>query len=122
MSDDDWKVLIEGRIAELKAASDASREDRDPVELDQTRQGRLSRMDAMQGQAMAQASEARRAQQIARLKAALARFERGEFGDCMECGESIAEARLENDPAATLCIDCAGATESRGSSCWPRPA
>ncbi|NKI34644.1 TraR/DksA family transcriptional regulator [Wenzhouxiangella sp. XN79A] len=114
MSDDDWKVLIEGRIADLKAASDASREDRDPVELDQTRQGRLSRMDAMQGQAMAQASEARRTQQIARLKAALARLERGEFGECLACGEAIASARLRNDPSATLCIDCAGAREDRG--------
>lgn len=114
MSDDDWKVLIDARIAALKTASEASREDRDPVELDQTRQGRLSRMDAMQSQAMAQASDARRTQQIARLKAALERLARGDFGGCMECGEPIAEARLENDPAATLCIDCAGAREGHG--------
>lgn len=114
MNDMNWKAQIEARIAELKAASEASSEDRDPVELDQTRQGRLSRMDAMQGQAMAQASESRRAQQVVRLKAALARLERGEFGECSECGEPIAEARLKNDPAVTLCIDCAGAREGRG--------
>lgn len=111
MGDVDWKALIEARLAELRAASKASREDREPVELDQTRQGRLSRMDAMQGQAMAQASEVRRAQQIARLKAALQRLARGEFGECLDCGESIAEARLTNDPAVTLCIECAGARE-----------
>lgn len=111
MDDADWNALIEARIAELKAASEDSREDRAPVELDQTRQGRLSRMDAMQGQAMAQASEARRVQQIARLKGALLRLERGEFGECLECGEAIAEARLRNDPAVTLCIGCAGARE-----------
>ena len=111
MSEVDWKALIESRIAELRAASEDSREDREPVELDQTRQGRLSRMDAMQGQAMAQASEARRGQQIVRLKAALQRIESGEFGECIDCGEAIAEARLKNDPAATLCIECAGARE-----------
>ena len=112
MNDVDWKMLIESRIAELRSASEASREDRAPVELDQTRQGRLSRMDAMQGQAMAQASEARRGQQLVRLKAALQRVESGEFGECMECGDDIAEARLSNDPAVTLCIACAGARES----------
>ncbi len=111
MKEVDWKALIEARLAELRAASEASREDREPVELDQTRQGRLSRMDAMQGQAMAQASEARRGQQIVRLKAALERIGRGDFGECLECGEAIAEARLRNDPAVTLCIDCAGAKE-----------
>ena len=111
MKEVDWKALIEARLAELRAASEASREDREPVELDQTRQGRLSRMDAMQGQAMSQASEARRGQQIVRLKAALERIGRGDFGECLECGEAIAEARLRNDPAVTLCIDCAGAKE-----------
>jgi len=112
MNEVDWKMLIEARISELKAASEASRQDRDPVELDQTRQGRLSRMDAMQGQAMAKASEVRRTQQIHRLKAALARLEQGAFGECLDCGESIAAARLRADPAAALCIDCAGAKES----------
>lgn len=111
MNEADWKALIEARIAELRAASEDSREDREPVELDQTRQGRLSRMDAMQGQAMAQASEARRGQQIMRLKAALQRVESGEFGECLDCGEPIAEARMKNDPAVTLCIECAGARE-----------
>lgn len=114
MNDAEWKSRIEANITALKAASEDSREDRAPVELDQTLQGRLSRMDAMQGQAMAKASEARRTQQIARLKAALQRLERGEFGECVDCGEAISVARLENDPAVTLCIDCAAARESGG--------
>lgn len=112
MKDEEWKERIVAAIESLKAASEQSRGDRAPVELDQTLQGRLSRMDAMQGQAMAQASEARRSQQIARLKATLERLERGEFGECLDCGEAIADARLENDPATTLCIDCAAARES----------
>ncbi len=108
---DDWRRLIEKQIVELTGLSEESRDSQAPVELDQTRQGRLSRMDAMQGQAMAQATDARRRRQIAALKAALARIDNGEFGECVECGEPIAEARLNSNPAITLCIDCASARE-----------
>lgn len=108
---DDWRRLIETQIAELIDLSEESREAQAPVELDQTRQGRLSRMDAMQGQAMARATDARRRQQISALKAALARIDAGEFGECMECAEPIAAARLASNPAITLCIDCASARE-----------
>lgn len=107
----DWRRLVEKQIAELTELSEASRESQAPVELDQTRQGRLSRMDAMQGQAMAQATDARRRRQIAALKSALARIDNGEFGECIECSEPIAEARLKSNPAITLCIDCASARE-----------
>jgi len=111
MRSEQWKALIEAQIEELQDLSAQSSESRKPVELDQTMQGRLSRMDAMQGQAMAQATDARRKQQIAALKGALKRIERGEFGECLECGEAIAERRLEGNPAITLCIDCASARE-----------
>lgn len=114
MNDFEWKRLIEARIADLTEASLASREDRAPVQLDQTLQGRLSRIDAMQGQAMANATDVRRQQQIAALKGSLARLERGEFGECVECGERIAEARLNANPAVTLCIGCAQEGESAG--------
>lgn len=106
-----WRQRIEQQIVELTVLSEESAESQAPVELDQTRQGRLSRMDAMQGQAMAQATNARRLRQIAALKAALARIDNGEFGECLECGEPIAEARLKSNPAITLCIDCASALE-----------
>jgi len=108
----DFEAFIRKRIAELEDIAEFSRESSATVELDQTRQGRLSRMDALQGQAMAKAAEQRRAQQIRRLKGALTRLERGEFGECLECGEPIAEARLEADPATTLCLDCASERES----------
>jgi DnaK suppressor protein len=77
------------------------------VELDQTRQGRLSRMDAMQQQAMAAATGQRRGAELARIDAALARIEADEYGECLSCNEEIAPRRLEIDPAATLCIRCA---------------
>ena len=82
------------------------------VELDQSRMGRLSRMDAMQAQAMAQASGRRRAMMLGRVTSALVRLERGEYGTCQACDEPIHHKRLEFDPAATLCIDCAERSEA----------
>lgn len=78
-----------------------------PVELDQTRVGRLSRMDAMQMQAMALASHERREDHLNRVKEALERIEDNEYGDCLDCGQAIPIARLEIDPAIALCVHCA---------------
>ncbi|MEP0322758.1 TraR/DksA family transcriptional regulator [Bauldia litoralis] len=100
--------LIAAR-AELEALREQSAEARAPVTLDQQSVGRLSRMDALQGQAMAQAAEQRRASEMARIDAALIRIDDGSYGECLRCGEEIAEKRLEIDPAATLCVDCARA-------------
>lgn len=91
----------------LESLAESSREAGGVVELDQTRQGRLSRMDAMQQQAVAQASEGRRIHRVNRIRAALERMRRDEYGECLQCGEPIAPRRLEADPAATVCIDCA---------------
>ena len=107
----DFRALIEKRIADLEDIAESSREATATVELDQTRQGRLSRMDALQGQAMAQAAEQRRVHTLGRLRTALERIESGTFGECQECAESIAEARLKADPATLLCLDCASARE-----------
>lgn len=78
-----------------------------PVELDQTRVGRLSRMDAMQVQAMSLESKRRREIQLRKIDAALVRIDNGDFGRCIDCDEAIARQRLEFDPAATRCIRCA---------------
>ncbi|HEY7885991.1 MAG TPA: TraR/DksA C4-type zinc finger protein [Cellvibrionaceae bacterium] len=77
------------------------------VVLDQSSIGRLSRMDAMQGQAMAQESERRRERQLVEIQKALARIEADDYGYCLECGESINPKRLDIEPTATLCLDCA---------------
>ena len=100
------KRLI-GRRAELEGLGAATEESRRPVELDQTRVGRLSRMDALQEQAMAVEVERRRAIEIQRIDAALARLDSGEYGYCVACGEPIATKRLELDPTIPNCIDCA---------------
>lgn len=104
------EVLRERLLAQrevLESVAESSREAGSVVELDQTRQGRLSRMDALQQQAVAQASEGRRMLQLRRIAGALERMKRGDYGDCVRCGEPIAPPRLQADPAATLCIECA---------------
>jgi DnaK suppressor protein len=98
--------------ADLRALDEASREAGQTVELDQSRQGRLSRMDALQGQAMSIAARERRRAKLQRIEAALARIEAGSYGDCVECGEPIAPRRLELDPSTPLCIGCASEAES----------
>ncbi len=97
--------------AELQAEAAAAEGSADIVELDQSKVGRLSRMDAMQAQAMAQASGLRREATLRRIAAALKRVDEGEYGACLECGEPINQKRLEFDPTALLCIDCASRAE-----------
>lgn len=104
-----FRILLEERIAALKADTDGSAEQRKVVTLDQQSVGRLSRMDALQQQAMAQATERRRRAEIAKAEAALRAMAGDEFGYCQECGEAIEKARIEYDPALTLCFSCAKA-------------
>ena len=40
---------------------------------------------------------------------ALAKFATSNYGLCESCGKAISPARLEAQPAARLCIDCASA-------------
>jgi len=92
---------------ELQRVSSAGEDARRPVELDQTRIGRLSRMDALQDQAMALETDRRRGLEIERIEAALKRVETGDYGYCLSCGEDIPAKRLELDPSTPVCVDCA---------------
>ena len=102
-----FRELLLQRQAELEMLTETGEEASKPVELDQTRVGRLSRMDAMQGQAMSLEAKRRREYELTRIVQALKRLELGEYGECLKCGEEIAVGRLEVDPAAILCINCA---------------
>ncbi len=102
--------LLEMR-AELEKLAHEHEHDKDVVELDQTVQGRLSRMDALQVQAMAGEVARRREVELRRIDAALKRIEGDEFGWCVNCGEEIGSKRLELDPAAPNCIDCASGAD-----------
>ena len=45
--------------------------------------------------------------------AALVRMREGTYGDCLDCGITIAPARLKAYPTARRCIKCQGALEKR---------
>lgn len=109
MSDDAAaRARLVARREELETLSDTAREALSVVQLDQQSVGRLSRMDAMQGQAMALANQRQRTAELGRIAAALHRLDTGTYGECLDCGEDIAPRRLAVDPAASLCIACAG--------------
>ena len=110
---DELRALLHSQRDELLAMEDTRRDSAKTVELDQTRQGRLSRMDALQGQAMARAAQTRAQRQIKRIEATLGRTESEDFGLCRECGEEIDVRRMRFDPTATSCISCAEERESR---------
>jgi DnaK suppressor protein len=80
-----------------------------PVILDQAAVGRVSRGDAMQVQQMALESSRRRERQLISVKQALARLEKEDYGMCTDCDEAINIRRLEIDPTAIRCINCAEA-------------
>ncbi|HSM30905.1 MAG TPA: TraR/DksA family transcriptional regulator [Woeseiaceae bacterium] len=96
---------------ELERIADTGDDPAAVVQLDQTKVGRLSRMDALQAQAMAQASGERRALQLREIDAALRRIDEGSYGDCERCERPINPRRLDADPTARLCIDCASSVE-----------
>ncbi|MEL7000344.1 MAG: TraR/DksA family transcriptional regulator [Pseudomonadota bacterium] len=101
-----FRERLDQEHAALDAADAATKEDRAPVELDQTSVGRLSRMDAIQQQAMASAQARRRAGRRRAIAAALRRMDDDEFGWCQLCGEEIPFARLDLDPCAANCVGC----------------
>ncbi|MDA5094414.1 TraR/DksA C4-type zinc finger protein [Aliiroseovarius sp. KMU-50] len=102
-----FKIQLQNALLELDQDDVLGTEGQKTVVLDQQAVGRLSRMDALQNQAMAQAQAARRNLERTRIHAALERIEDGEFGYCDDCGEPIAEKRLELDPCAIKCVSCA---------------
>lgn len=102
---------LQARLAELQAnleaVIDAGKGSAAPVELDQTRVGRVSRVDAMQAQAMSKAAVERAQNELAQIKSARRRLQEEDFGLCADCDEPIAWPRLQLNPGVRLCIQCA---------------
>lgn len=48
---------------------------------------------------------------IVAINEALARLDRDGYGACSQCGEPIADARLDAVPESTTCVDCASSGE-----------
>jgi len=93
--------------SELNKQEKASKKAGKPVELDQTKVGRISRMDAMQAQQMALDASRRRQLQLVKIEGALQRIKSGDYGYCLNCDEEIDIRRLRVDPGNTYCIKCA---------------
>ncbi|MEL6436909.1 MAG: TraR/DksA C4-type zinc finger protein [Pseudomonadota bacterium] len=104
---DKAKQRLGSMRAEIEQLLTISEDARAPVELDQVAVGRLSRMDAMQQQAMAKAAERTRRRDLIRIEQAERRIRDDEYGYCEDCGEVIADKRLEIDPMAERCVRCA---------------
>ncbi|WP_316861611.1 TraR/DksA family transcriptional regulator [uncultured Cohaesibacter sp.] len=105
--------LLEGKRIEISALSELSQEARQTVALDQQSVGRLSRMDALQNQAMAEETQRRRILELQRIEQAVKRLEDGDYGYCIECDAEIPLKRLEIDPTAVLCVECAAKKEKK---------
>ena len=100
------QLLLKMKV-ELQEQEKTFKEDGKPVELDQTKVGRISRMDAIQGQQMALDASRRRQLQLVKIESAFQRIDSGEYGYCLECDEDIDIRRLMVDPTNTHCIECA---------------
>ena len=101
-----WETRLTDKKRLLLESLEKSKSTSAPVELDQSRFGRISRNDAMQNQAMALATKARRANELKKVEAAMNRLKNGTYGDCCRCGDSISPDRLLIDPANPFCRDC----------------
>jgi RNA polymerase-binding transcription factor len=102
-----FKQLLNDRWEEINEIVETGDNAAQPVELDQTRVGRVSRMDAMQAQAMSIEAKRRREIELSRIKIALKRIEEETYGECLQCNEMISLARLKHNPSTPLCIQCA---------------
>ena len=109
--DDEMRGRLLDLQNEIQAVAATGDESSQVVELDQAKVGRLSRMDAMQAQQMAIAFGRRRETMLKQIAAALIRIDNNDYGYCRSCDEPIAKKRLEFDPTALLCIQCASKAE-----------
>ena len=66
----------------------------------------------------AAALDSLKADVLAHVHAALERLEHGTYGICQNCGEAIAEARLQARPHATLCSACERQHEQQFCTPW----
>jgi len=106
-NDEYFKQRLLERKQALLASEQAGIESAGVVELDQTRVGRLSRMDALQAQALSKNTQRHRQLELMDIATALQRIAAGEYGYCVTCGEEIAQKRLQVNPSAGQCIQCA---------------
>jgi RNA polymerase-binding transcription factor DksA len=105
-STEDRKRQLEGRLAELTDSLERLEEDRDEMteselvgEVDEPDDDRTEELDEM------------RRGEMRRIRAALDRIDDGTYGTCTNCGQRIAEERLDALPATPFCSGCAAIVE-----------
>ena len=99
------RATLEAQLAELEdRLSRIERDLAEPPDADSSERAvQMEDDDALEGQAALVSNE------IASVRRALERIEEGSYGECVNCGNAIADGRLEARPEAALCIDCANA-------------
>ena len=112
MDSTSYKDKLIAMREEIEALQAENAEASGTVVLDQQKVGRLSRVDALQTQAINKEAERRRKIKLQRIALALKQIEDDDYGYCVECEEPIAAARLNYDPTASTCIDCAAKLEN----------
>ena len=99
------RATLEAQLAELEdRLSRIERDLAEPPDADSSERAvQMEDDDALEGQAALVSNE------IASVRRALERIEDGTYGECANCGNAIADGRLEARPEAALCIECASA-------------
>ncbi|MBT8461657.1 MAG: hypothetical protein KJO44_03970 [Gemmatimonadetes bacterium] len=98
---------LEAQLERLMRSIEASEAALEPVELDQSRVGRLSRMDELQNQSLTRNLHEREEIRLTLVRNALARMEEGTYGLCAACESEIPYERLLVFPEAVECGGCA---------------
>ena len=97
------RARLEAQLAELEdRLSRIERDLAEPPDADSSERAmQMEDDESLEAQAALVSSE------IASVRRALERIEDGTYGECANCGNEIAQGRLEARPEAALCIACA---------------
>lgn len=109
-------ILLARRTAALERVDESALTDREsPAATERPREvqdiGDNSIYEAAEDERLGTAQ--RSTERVRRIEAALTRITDGSYGACLECGEPLAERRLESIPEAELCTDCQEIKEER---------
>lgn len=97
---------LETQLTRLMRSIEASEAALEPVELDQSRVGRLSRMDELQNQSLTRNLHEREEIRLTLVRNALSRMDEGTYGLCAACESEIPYERLLIFPEAVECGGC----------------
>lgn len=102
------RLRLEARIAEIDIQVARSDDQTSAVAPDNAI-GRLSRVDAVQAGYISDEVRRQITADRMRIQRALRMIAENNYGLCVRCQGEISVARLDAQPDATLCIDCAAA-------------